>query len=111
MGLAGLNFAGNAFYGNELEGKENVAVFEFIPWILGQCAAVKEVKGLLAKINLTDTPFHESLPPAQLHWIIADREECITVESVREGIKVHDNPVGILTNNPPFEEQMFQLNN
>ena len=111
LGMAGLNFAGNAFYGNELEGKENVAVFEFIPWILGQCAAVKEVKGLLAKINLTDTPFHESLPPAQLHWIIADREECITVESVREGIKVHDNPVGILTNNPPFEEQMFQLNN
>ncbi len=111
LGMAGLNFAGNAFYGNELEGKENVAVFEFIPWILEQCAAVKEVKGLLAKINLTDTPFHESLPPAQLHWIIADREECITVESVREGIKVHDNPVGILTNNPPFEEQMFQLNN
>ncbi len=111
LGMAGLNFSGNAFYGNELEGKENVAVFEFIPWILGQCAAVKEVKGLLAKINLTDTPFHESLPPAQLHWIIADREECITVESVREGIKVHDNPVGILTNNPPFEEQMFQLNN
>ena len=24
---------------------------------------------------------------------------------------VYDNPVGVLTNNPPFDEQMFQLNN
>ena len=27
------------------------------------------------------------------------------------GIKVYENPVGVLTNNPPFDKQMFELNN
>ncbi len=51
------------------------------------------------------------MPLAELHWLIADRDESITVESVKEGIRVYDNPVGVLTNNPPFNEQLFQLNN
>ena len=48
---------------------------------------------------------------AQLHWIIEGRDGCITVEAVREGIRVYDHPVGVLANNPAFPEQMFQLNN
>lgn len=111
LGMAGLNFVGNAFYRKKEEGKDNITQFEFIPWILGQCSAVKEARLLIEKINLLDTSFSENLPVAQLHWIIADREESITVESVREGIKIYDNPVGILTNNPPFDMQMFALNN
>ena len=66
---------------------------------------------MLEKINLINTPFSDKLPLAQLHWIIADRDGAVTVESVKEGIRIYDNPVGILTNNPPFDEQMFQLNN
>ena len=53
----------------------------------------------------------ENLPLAQLHWLIADKTACITVESVKDGLKVYDNPVGVLTNNPPFPYQLFQLNN
>lgn len=111
LGMAGLNFVGNAYYREAEQGKDNVAQFEFIPWILSQCATVKEAKKLLEKINLTNVPFSKELPLAQLHWIIADRDEAITVESVKEGIRVYPNPVGVLTNNPPFDEQMFQLNN
>ena len=62
-------------------------------------------------MNLIDTPFLPDLPVAQLHWIIADKEECITLESLEEGMKIYDNPVGVLTNNPPFNYQMFNLNN
>lgn len=109
--MAGLNFVGNAFYGKVTEGRDNVATYELIPWILGKCVTVKEARLLLEKINLTDTPFNENLPVAQLHWILADREESVTLESVKEGLRIYDNPVGVLTNNPPFEEQMFQLNN
>ncbi|MCM1161260.1 MAG: choloylglycine hydrolase [Roseburia sp.] len=111
LGMAGLNFVGNAEYKDLVQDKDNVAVFEFIPWILAQCASVKEARALLEKINLVHTPFNEKLPVASLHWIIADKTEAITVESVKEGIFVYDNPVGVLTNNPPFEQQMFQLNN
>ena len=111
LAMAGLNFVGYADYKTPAEGKDNVASFEFIPWILAQCETVSQAKECLGRINLTDTAFSQTLPPAQLHWIIADRQEAITVECVKEGIRVYPNPVGILTNNPPFDEQMFQLNN
>lgn len=111
LGMAGLNFVGNACYGKEKEGKDNSASFELIPWILGQCSTVKEVRELLEKINVTNLAFHESFPVSPLHWLIADEKETITVEAVEEGLFVYDNPVGVLTNNPPFPQQMFQLNN
>ncbi|MGN1299769.1 MAG: choloylglycine hydrolase [Clostridia bacterium] len=111
LGMAGLNFVDNAVYREQEEGKDNVAQFEFIPWILSQCATVQEARKLIEKINLLNTPFNEQLPVAQLHWIISDSEESITVESVKEGIKIYENPVGVLTNNPPFDKQMFNLNN
>ncbi len=111
LGMAGLNFVGNADYKEPAQDKDNLAQFEFIPWILGQCSTVKEAKTLLEKINLINTSFSKDLPLAQLHWLIADRDEAITVESVKEGLRIYDNPVGVLTNNPPFAEQLFQLNN
>ncbi|MDE5777512.1 MAG: choloylglycine hydrolase [Lachnospiraceae bacterium] len=111
LGMAGLNFVGNAVYGDKIEGKDNIAQFEFIPWILGQCATVKEARRLVEKMNLWNVPFNEQLPVAQLHWIVSDKEECITIEFVENGIKIYDNPVGVLTNNPPFDQQMSALNN
>lgn len=111
LGMAGLNFVGNAHYNSVQQGKDNIAQFEIILWILSQCESVKDARRLLEKINITDTTFNENLPAAQLHWIIADKNEAITVEARKDGLKVLDNPVGILTNNPPFEMQMQNLNN
>ncbi len=111
LAMAGLNFVGFADYKAPSAGGDNIASFEFIPWILSQCASVQEAKARIEKINLTNVPFSAELPPAQLHWIIADRQEDITVESVKGGIRIYPNPVGILTNNPPFDQQMLQLCN
>ena len=109
--MAGLNFVGNAYYNGIVDDKINIAQFEFIPYILGKCASVDEAVELLAKINITNQPYSDKLPVAQLHWIISDKSKSITVESVKDGLKIYDNPVGVLTNNPPFDEQMFNLNN
>lgn len=111
LAMAGLNFVGYADYQTPQPERDNIAHFEFIPWILSQCACVEEAREKLDRLNLTGEPFREDLAPASLHWIIADHHEAITVEAVREGIRVYDNPVGVLTNNPPFDEQMFNLNN
>lgn len=62
-------------------------------------------------MNLTNIPFSEKLPLAQLHWLISDRTESITLEAMKDDLHVYDNPVGVLTNNPPFPYQLFQLNN
>lgn len=109
--IAGLNFVGNAFYREPALDKDNIAQFELIPWILGQCSSVADVRRLIERLNIVNTPFSSSLPLAELHWIISDKNESITLESVRSGINVYDNPVGVLTNNPPFDMQMFNLNN
>lgn len=111
LGMAGLNFVDNAVYRKSADDKDNIAHFEFITWILSQCATVKEAKTLVERINILNTPFNDELPLAQLHWIISDRDASVTVESVKAGIRVYENPVGILTNNPPFDRQMFALNN
>ena len=109
--MAGLNFVGNAVYNKPVDGRDNVAQFELVPWILSQCKTVEEARTLLGKINITDDAFSGELPPSQLHWIIADKTQAITVESTAEGLKIYDNPVGVLTNNPPFDIQLFALNN
>ena len=111
LGMAGLNFVGNACYNKPKQDLDNVAQFEFIPWILSQCASVCEARELLSRINILDEAYSEHLPVAQLHWIIADKDEAITVESMSDGLKIYDNPVGVMTNNPPFDQQMFALNN
>ena len=111
LGIAGLNFVGNAVYNNHIDGKDNIAQFELVPWILAQCATVAEARNLLSKINITNTAFSTQLPPSELHWMISDNNESIVVEAVADGLKIYDNPVGILTNNPPFPEQVFNLNN
>lgn len=111
LGMAGLNFPNNADYKKEDTSKDNIAPFEFIPWVLSQCANVDEAKKLLSNLNITQINFSDTLPASPLHWIIADKESAITVESVKDGLKIYDNPVGVLTNNPTFDFHMFNLNN
>lgn len=110
LGMAGLNFVGNAVYQKPAPERDNVDTFEFIPWILSRCATVEEARARLGRLNLTGGSFNAALPAAQLHWIIADRDGAIVVESVKEGLRVYDNPAGVLTNNPPFDEQLSNLN-
>lgn len=111
LSMAGLNFPDNADYKIYAQGKDNITPFELIPWILGQCATVSEARELLSRINLLYENFSDELPLSPLHWIISDSEHSITLEPLRSGVKIYDNPVGVLTNNPTFDYHMFNLNN
>lgn len=111
LSMAGLNFSGYAHYNEYKAGKENVSPFEFIPYILGQCTTVNEAKKLLDNINLVNINFSEEIPLSPLHWLLADKEKSIVIESMEDGLHIYDNPVGVLTNNPSFDHQLFNLNN
>ncbi len=112
LSMAGLLFAGNAYYSKEEEdGKEHISPFELIPWILGQCESVKEAKQKLVHLQLVEIHYSKILKLTPLHWMIADKQECIVVEAAKEGIQVYENPVKVLTNNPPFPYQLMNLNN
>ncbi len=111
LSMAGLNFPYYASYKPYCEGKDNITPFELIPWLLGQCSTVAESEKLLSRINILEENFSDQLPLSPLHWIIADKERSITLEAVQDGIKIYDNPVGVLTNAPPFEHHLLNLNN
>ena len=109
LSLAGLNFPQNAAYYEKKEEKDNISPFELIPWILGQCATVAEALMKLENMNLWNMPFDQHFPLSPLHWMLADRERCVVLEPMADGLKIHENPIGILTNNPPFDYHMYHL--
>lgn len=111
LSMAGLNFPDNACYNKRIGGKDNIASFEFIPWVLAQCKTVFDAEKLIGRINITEEAFEKNMPPSPLHWIVADKERAITVEQTDVGLRVYENPVGVLTNNPTFDIQMFNLKN
>ena len=109
--MAGLYFPNNAVYKKEKENYTNIASFELIPWILGNFSKVSELKKELNKLNITDEKFNEKMPLAQLHWMISDENDCIVLEQMEEGLKIYDNPYGVLTNNPPFYYHELNVSN
>lgn len=113
LAMAGLHFVGNAHYeepGSPQSGnmKTEIAPYELIPWVLSQCETVEEARILLAGTRVAAIPFNRKFPLSPLHFMIADKKKSIVIEPMREGLRVYDNPVGVLTNNPPFP---FHLQN
>ena len=111
VSMAGLNFPGSADYKPMTAGRDNVPPFEFIPWVLGQCANMDEVRACLSRVSVLAERYNDVLPLQPLHWMISWQDESIVVESLPDGLHVSENPVGVMTNNPPFEMQLFGLNN
>ena len=95
LSLAGLNFPQNAAYYPPSEQKENVG------------EALEE----LTRLNLWTLPFGDAFPLSPLHWLLADKHRAVTLEPMKDGLVVHENPVGVLTNNPPFEFHLHNLAN
>lgn len=111
LSMAGLNFPNYAYYFPYRSSSDNITPFELIPWVLGQCQTVGEACLLLEKTNIIAEAFHLELPLSPLHWIISDADHSLTVESTKKGLSVYPNPVGVLTNSPTFDMQLFHLNN
>lgn len=111
LALASLNFPGNAKFFFPQGGKVNLAQFELYPYLLGNFTRIAEVKEFLKKVNITDVKFAENYPLSTLHWMMSDGEQCIVIEQTERGLTVYDNPVGVLTNNPPFDYHLNNINN
>ena len=108
LAMAGLNFPHFAAYYPAKVDQKNIAPFELIPWILCQCKSIEEARNLLQNTNIWKHPYSTQFPLTPLHWIIADKHECLVVEPTVSGLRICDNPVGVLTNSPTFD---YHLNN
>ena len=83
-----------------MDGCDDIAHFEMITWVLGQCSDLSGARRLLRRLNIVKDTFNEATPAAPLHWIVSDRSGSVVVEQTKDGLDVYDNPAGILTNNP-----------
>ena len=111
LSLAGLNFPKNAAYYDFKESRDNITPFELIPWLLGQCESVAQAEKMLEQLNLWNEPFSAQFPLSPLHWILSDRDRSIVLEPLKDGLEIYENPVGVLTNNPPFDFHLYNLAN
>lgn len=107
--VAGLHFGRFARYGGR--GRDMLASFELIPWILAQCETLYQARELLDMLCITQEDFSPELTATPLHWLLADRYGCVTIEALDGGLRIIDNPLGVLTNAPAFDEQMRHLSN
>ncbi len=111
LSIAGLNFPNNAHYNHKKGGVNNITPFEFIPYILSRCQTVDDAVKLLKNLNLVNINFSDTLPLSPLHFFICDSEKSVTVEPLKTGLKIYENPVGVLTNNPTFDWHLLNLQN
>ncbi|MGL4655885.1 MAG: choloylglycine hydrolase [Sarcina sp.] len=112
LAIAGLNFPGYSYYPKDLQdGKDNVPVHNFMLWVLSNFTTIEEVRKAVENVNIVDVPFNEKTPNPTLHWILTDKTgKSIVIETTkRDGLRVFDNNVGVLTNSPTFDWHLTNL--
>jgi choloylglycine hydrolase len=89
-----------------------IAPWELPTYLLGTCATVKEAvaaaKGVRVGASVQkDLGF---VPPC--HYIITDAAaQCVVLEYVNGDLKIHANPLGVMTNSPTFDWHLTNLRN
>ena len=111
LSIAGLHFPENAAYLPKAADQDNIAPFELILWLLGECKTASQAWQKLQHMNLWNQPFSEHLPLSPLHWLVADDHTSFVIEPMADGLHLYENPFGILTNNPPFPYHLYNLAN
>ncbi len=108
LAAAALNFPGYAVYRSMTGIGRGIPAGHLISHILGLCRSVSEAREMLEKVAISDEPT-DGISPTPLHWILVDGRDSIVIESVEEGLRVYDNPTGVLTNSPEFSYHMTRL--
>ena len=112
LACAGLNFEGYAHFEDKpVEGKNNIAPYDFIQWVLSNHTTIDEVAKSIQDLELVGIPLNEKTPLPMLHWMITDSSgRSMVVEKTKERLIVCENPVGVMTNNPTFDWHLTNLN-
>ena len=112
LAIAGLNFPGYAKYEDSaIDGKANVAAYEFPLWVVANFATVDEVEKALENVAIIAKPINDKYPVSMLHWLIGDANRSIVVEYTDNGMEIFHNDVDILTNQPGYAWHQENLRN
>jgi len=107
-----LYFAGYAYYDLPIKDREPIASLDFLHYLLGRCASIDDLKALVEHIRIVGIPDPVTRTAAPLHWIATDRSgKCVVIEQTKAGLKIIDNPIGVMANSPDFHWHMTNLRN
>lgn len=112
LAVAGLNFPGYAQYEhNPVDGKVNIAPYEFPLWLAMNFATVDEVEAALQNVAIVNQALNSEYPVSMLHWLVADGERSIVIEYTERGMEIFHNDVDVLTNQPGYAWHQENLRN
>ena len=112
LAVAGLNFPGYAAYADSaVDGKTNVAAYEFPLWVALNFKTVDEAEKALKDVVIVAKPINDQYPVSQLHWLIGDAKRSIVVEYTANGMEIYENDVDVLTNQPGYGWHKENLRN
>ena len=88
---------------------------DFTNWVLTQFATVSEVRAAIeaGQAIIAPTVLEGWGPePPPFHYVVYDKSGAsIVIEPVGGTLKIHDNPLGVVTNSPTFDWHMTNLRN
>jgi len=94
------------------DASRTLASWQLGSYILDNFATVEEVKAALPDIVVAPVVFKAFNIVLPVHYVVTDPSgESIVIEYVNGELTVHDDTIGILTNNPPFDWHMTNLQN
>jgi choloylglycine hydrolase len=91
---------------------KSMAGYEYSTWILANFSSIAEVKAAYDHVSLAPTVLAQLGMAPPVHFRIMDKTGAsVVVEPLNGGLKIYDDPLGILTNSPTFDWHMTNLNN
>jgi len=114
LGIGIFYFPGYAQY-QEVKAEDaakTIAPWELPVYLLGTCANVEEVVQAVGSIRVGGVVQKDMgyVPPC--HYVVHDASgRCVVLEYVGGQRKIHDNPLGVITNSPAFDWHLTNLCN
>ena len=113
--VGALYMPGYASYpeGTVKDAAKSMAPEDYVAWLLSNFSSVEEIKKNYNNVILVQNPQKEignqSFPG---HFLITDSSGAsVVIEPIDNALKIHDNPLGVLTNSPSFDWHMTNLGN
>jgi len=95
------------------EAEKSIGELEVVHYILSTCKTVEETHEALKQVNVVPVILKELGFVLPFHYMVTDATgRSIVIEYVNNGeLKLYENPLGVITNAPPFDWHLTNLRN
>lgn len=92
--------------------QNSISSQELANYILGHFATIQEVRDGLPQVTVVGVVEKAIGIIVEAHWIVTDKSgESIVIEFTDGELKIHDAPLGVITNAPTYDWHMTNLSN